>query len=242
MKKILLILLTLNVLLLSGCVSETEEHIDYSNTYEYEEISLTDPISGETVNGVSIIRYLGNDNLVKIPEQIDNKIVIRVNKDLFTRDYTTKNLDVEVIEIPMTVIDIGNGDFAHGAPNLTSIIIHKDNPYILSHRNGIYQRISNGLILLDVSIGDNLTYYVHKDTVELGMNFNNSEKIHVLVFEEGVEINEMSPLIYSVSFNTITEIKVHENDYQNFINFLDSSDSIVDVELLKLLITSYGEE
>lgn len=245
MKKLLFALLLSCTLLLTGCgdnEDELQNVVDYSEIFEYETGEFTNPVTNEVEEGVYIKKYLGNEQLVIIPNQIDGKDVLSINPGLFSIDYITKNKSVEVVVIPNTVSNIGDGQFRDGAPNLSSIIIDPDNEYLMSYRNGLYSKNETGWTFLCISIGNDITYYLHKDTTVLTHSFNAYEIIDTLVFEEGITINEMSPLIESLSFSTIDEVKVHADDYDNLIQFFTENESVVQSDLIIDKIITYEEE
>ena len=236
MKKITLFLLIATMsLVLTGCGNDEEvEYIDYSDIFVFSDYELEDPFTGETVYGIGIEKYLGSEQIVIIPNEINGKPVIDIWTDFLIEDYIIYNEFVEVIILPENLISIGGGSF-RGGPNLKSITISSENEYLLSYRNGIYKKIEGGLHLLSIQLGNEINYELHEDTTSLDFSFNSYGALKSLTIPEGTRVNHFDNVIYSMSMMEMESIFVYQSDYDYYVdaltnyNFIPSSDLIIDL-------------
>ncbi|KFZ26213.1 MAG: hypothetical protein KQ78_01564 [Candidatus Izimaplasma bacterium HR2] len=232
-KGILVLMMTTILLVLTGCdINGEVEYFDYTDIFEFSDIEVVDIFTNEIIEGISINRYLGSENIVLIPEEINGKSVIYVVSDFLKTDSLTYNDNVEVLVISKNVMSVGGGHFT-GAPNLNAIIIDEDNEFLLSYRNGIYQKMDSGLNLLSIPLGDGTDYYLHEDTLKLDWSFNSFDIMNALYIPMGTRISEVGVAIYAGSFINIDTIFVYQVDYDYYVAFftnyehLPSSDLII---------------
>lgn len=124
---------------------------------EYKEYSYNDDgdkiIYRDYLDGVEIVKYDGWDNVLKIPETIDGKPVIKLggyldDSDEETIGYAlyscifTDKIEVQEIYIPSKVKEIVYDTFCDvdGGYDLQKIKVSKDNPYYSSKDGILYNK------------------------------------------------------------------------------------------------------
>ena len=78
----------------------------YAEWVKYSDASnFTYVVNNETKGYLTITKYLGNEEVVSIPELIDGKTVTRIEKDAFV------NVNAETIILPKSIVGINKGAF-----------------------------------------------------------------------------------------------------------------------------------
>lgn len=82
--------------------------IEYDLPYSYYQYQSDDYIYTKNTNSIQIIRYIGNESDVVIPETIDDLPVTGINKAAFQNNSSIKN-----IFLPNSVVEIGDWAFSY---------------------------------------------------------------------------------------------------------------------------------
>lgn len=142
-------MLLLLLFTISGC--SKNEGVNEEPKVEFETVLLSD-------NTMQITKYIGVNNVVMVPEQIDGRTVTEIWNNTFA------NLSIEEITLPSTIRRVGVNIFMNSA-KLRVINIQGDEPFYLESFALDSRQLDHTTGYLEIRVGSNF-----KETL---IEFNN---------------------------------------------------------------------
>lgn len=180
---------------------------DFNFNFSSKDVYITDSFEySENKDGtINILRYIGENTTITIPEKINGKKVVTIGNLAFDDCY--KNTK---IIIPKTIKNIASNAF-NNCFSLKSIEVNKNNKYYLSEDGVLFNKDKTKLIRYPEALEFKKTYEIPEGVKTLEQfSFYNCKNISRIVVPKSVEEIENSS-IYNCEYSTIDVSKENKN-------------------------------